>query len=206
VGAADGAPAHPLECGRLMEAFLVSVAVVALGEIGDKTQLLALILAARFRRPWPIVTGILVATLANHTLAGLVGNWMRAAVPADVLRWLVALSFFAVAAWALKPDRIDEEKTPTTHFGVFGVTVVAFFLAEMGDKTQVATIVLAARFDALAAVVIGTTLGMLVANVPVVFAGKLAAERIPFKAVRIAAALLFAALGAWVLYIGIPAP
>jgi len=191
---------------NLLEAFLVSTGVVALGEIGDKTQLLALILAARFRRPWPIVTGILVATLANHTLAGLVGNWMRAAVPADVLRWLVALSFFAVAAWALKPDRIDEKKTPSTHLGVFGVTVVAFFLAEMGDKTQVATIVLAARFDALAAVVIGTTLGMLVANVPVVFAGKLAAERIPFKAVRIAAALLFAALGAWVLYIGIPAP
>ena len=188
-----------------MEAFLVSIAVVALGEFGDKTQLLALILATRFRRPWPIVAGILVATLVNHALAGLVGNWIRAAVPAVVLRWLVALSFFAVAAWALKPDRIDEEKTPRTHLGVFGVTVVAFFLAEMGDKTQVATIVLAARFDALAAVVVGTTVGMLVANVPVVFAGKLAAERIPFKAVRIAAALLFAALGAWVLYAGIPA-
>ncbi len=188
-----------------MEAFLVSVAVVALGEIGDKTQLLALILAARFRRPWPIVAGILVATLVNHALAGLVGNWIRAAVPADVLRWLVALSFFAVAAWALKPDKIDESKAPMSHFGVFGVTVVSFFLAEMGDKTQVATIVLAARFDALAQVVVGTTVGMLLANVPVVFAGKLAAERIPFKAVRIAAALLFAALGAWVLYAGIPA-
>ncbi|MET0731480.1 MAG: TMEM165/GDT1 family protein [Casimicrobiaceae bacterium] len=188
-----------------MEAFLVSVAVVALGEIGDKTQLLALILAARFRRPWPIVAGILVATLVNHALAGLVGNWIRAAVPADVLRWLVALSFFAVAAWALKADKIDESKAPMSHFGVFGVTVVSFFLAEMGDKTQVATIVLAARFDALAQVVVGTTVGMLVANVPVVFAGKLAAERIPFKAIRIAAALLFAALGAWVLYAGIPA-
>ncbi|MEO5765595.1 MAG: TMEM165/GDT1 family protein [Casimicrobiaceae bacterium] len=182
-----------------MEAFLVSVAVVALGEIGDKTQLLALVLAARFRRPWPIVAGILVATLANHALAGLVGNWIRAAVPADVLRWLVALSFFAVAAWALKPDKLDEEKAPTTHLGVFGVTVVAFFLAEMGDKTQVATVVLAARFDSLAAVVVGTTIGMLIANVPVVFAGKLAAERIPFKSVRIAAALLFTALGVWVL-------
>ncbi|MET0345778.1 MAG: TMEM165/GDT1 family protein [Casimicrobiaceae bacterium] len=188
-----------------MEAFLVSVAVVALGEIGDKTQLLALILAARFRRPWPIVAGILVATLVNHALAGLVGNWIRAAVPADVLRWLVALSFFAVAAWALKADKIDESKAPMSHFGVFGVTVVSFFLAEMGDKTQVATIVLAARFDALAQVVVGTTVGMLVANVPVVFAGKLAAERIPFKVIRIAAALLFAALGAWVLYAGIPA-
>jgi putative Ca2+/H+ antiporter (TMEM165/GDT1 family) len=188
-----------------MEAFLVSVAVVALGEIGDKTQLLALILAARFRRPWPIVAGILVATLVNHALAGLVGNWIRAAVPADVLRWMVALSFFAVAAWALKPDKIDENEAPMSHLGVFGVTVVSFFLAEMGDKTQVATIVLAARFDALAQVVVGTTVGMLLANVPVVFAGKLAAERIPFKAVRIAAALLFAALGAWVLYAGIPA-
>ena len=187
-----------------MEAFFVSIAVVALGEIGDKTQLLALILAGRFRRPWPIVAGILVATLVNHALAGLVGNWVRVVVPAGVLRWLVALSFFAVAAWALKPDRMDDEKTPTTHLGVFGITVVAFFLAEMGDKTQVATIVLAARFDALAAVVVGTTIGMLIANVPVVFAGKLAAERIPFKAVRIAAALLFAALGAWVLYAGIP--
>ena len=188
-----------------MEALLVSVAVVALGEIGDKTQLLALVLAARFRRPWPIVGGILVATLVNHALAGLVGNWIRAAIPADVLRWLVALSFFAVAVWALKPDRLDEEKTPTPRLGVFGVTTVAFFLAEMGDKTQVATIVLAARFDALAAVVVGTTIGMLIANVPVVFGGKLAAERIPFRAVRFAAALLFGALGAWVLYAGVPA-
>ena len=188
-----------------MEALLVSIAVVALGEIGDKTQLLALILAARFRRPWPIVAGILVATLANHALAGLVGNWIRGAVPPHALRWLVALSFFAVAAWALKADTIDQERTPATHAGVFAVTVVAFFLAEMGDKTQVATIVLAARFDSLAAVVFGTTVGMLLANVPVVFAGKLAAERIPFKVVRIAAALLFAALGAWVLYAGIPA-
>jgi len=188
-----------------MEAFLVSVAVVALGEFGDKTQLLALILAVRFRRPWPIVAGILVATLANHALAGLVGNWIRTAVPADLLRWLVALSFFAVAVWALKPDRLDDERTQATRLGVFGVTVVAFFLAEMGDKTQVATIVLAARFDALAEVIVGTTVGMLIANVPVVFAGQLAAERIPFKAVRIAAALLFAALGAWVLYAGVPA-
>ena len=188
-----------------MEAFLVSAAVVALGEIGDKTQLLAFVLAARFRRPWPIVTGILVATLANHTLAGLVGNWIRAAVPPDMLRWLVALSFFAVAAWALKPDRIDDEKTPASRLGVFGVTLVAFFLAEMGDKTQLATVVLAARFDALAAVIVGTTVGMLIANAPVVFAGKLVAERIAFRAVRIVAALLFAALGTWVLYAGIPA-
>ena len=184
---------------RPMEAFLVSVAVVALGEIGDKTQLLALVLAVRYRRPWPIVAGILVATLFNHTLAGIVGSWVRATVPPDVLHWLLALSFFAVAAWALKPDTIEEQAPPATRFGVFGVTVITFFLAEMGDKTQIATAILAARFDSLAAVVAGTTLGMLIADVPAVFAGKLAADRIPFKAVRIAAALLFGGLGAWVL-------
>ncbi len=127
-----------------------------------------------------------------------------AAVPPELLRWIVALSFFAVAAWALKPDQAPRRRDAATPFGVFGVTVVAFFLAEMGDKTQVATIVLAARFDSLAAVVAGTTIGMLLANVPVVFAGKLAADRIPFRAVRIAAALLFAALGAWVIYAGVP--
>jgi putative Ca2+/H+ antiporter (TMEM165/GDT1 family) len=182
-----------------MEAFLVSVAVVALGEIGDKTQLLALMLAVRYRRPWPIVAGILVATLANHALAGLVGNWLRGVVPANALRWGVALSFFAVALWALKPDRIGDDRTTTSRLGVFGVTALAFFLAEMGDKTQVATIVLAARFDSLVAVVVGTTAGMLIANVPVVFAGNLAAERIPFAAVRVFAAVLFAALGVWVL-------
>jgi len=182
-----------------MEAFLVSVAVVTLGEIGDKTQLLALVLAVRFRRPWPIVAGILVATLLNHTLAGVVGSWVRAAIAPDVLRWLLALSFFAVAAWALKPDTIDEKAPPATRFGVFGVTVIAFFVAEMGDKTQIATAILAARFDSLVAVVAGTTLGMLIADVPAVFAGKLAADRIPFKAIRIAAALLFAGLGVWVL-------
>jgi len=182
-----------------MEAFLVSVAVVALGEIGDKTQLLALMLAVRYRRPWPIVAGILVATLFNHTLAGLVGSWVRSAVPPDVLRWLLALSFFAVAAWALKPDTLDDAAPTTTRFGIFGVTVVAFFLAEMGDKTQIATAILAARFDSLPAVIAGTTVGMLLADVPAVFVGKLAADRIPFRAVRIAAALLFAALGVWVL-------
>ena len=184
---------------RPMEAFLVSVAVVTLGEIGDKTQLLALVLAVRYRRPWPIVAGILVATLLNHTLAGVVGSWVRAAISPDILRWLLALSLFAVAAWALKPDTIDEAAPPATRFGVFGVTVVAFFLAEMGDKTQIATAILAARFDSLVAVVAGTTLGMLIADVPAVFAGKLAAERIPYKAIRIAAALLFAGLGVWVL-------
>ena len=187
---------------RPMEAFLVSVAVVTLGEIGDKTQLLALVLAVRYRRPWPIVAGILVATLLNHTLAGVVGSWVRAAIPPDVLRWLLALSFFAVAAWALKPDTIDEKAPPATRFGVFGVTVIAFFLAEMGDKTQIATAILAARFDSLVAVVAGTTLGMLIADVPAVFAGHLAAHRIPLKAMRIAAALLFTGLALGILFGG----
>jgi putative Ca2+/H+ antiporter (TMEM165/GDT1 family) len=183
-----------------METFLVSTAVVGLGEIGDKTQLLALVLSARFRRPLPIVFGILVATLANHALAGFAGNLVRVALPPDVLRWLVALSFFAVAAWALKPDTLDDEPPPATRWGVFGVTVIAFFLAEMGDKTQVATVVLAARYPSLLQVVLGTTLGMLVANVPVVLIGKGASKRIPFRAVRIAAAILFAGLGLYALF------
>ncbi len=184
-----------------MEAFLISAGIVALGEIGDKTQLLALMLAARFRKPAPIIAGILVATLANHAIAGYLGNLVRSWLAPDVLRWVVAASFFAVAAWALKPDTIDDAAPPTaSRWGVFGVTLVAFFLAEIGDKTQVATMVLAARFDSLAAVVLGTTCGMLLADVPVVLIGKVAATKIPFKAVRIAAALLFAALGAYALF------
>ena len=170
--------------------------MVALGEIGDKTQLLALMLAARFRKPVPIILGILVATLANHALAGFAGSLVQQFVPPDVLRWLVALSFFAVALWALKPDTLDDEPPPMTRWGVFGVTVVAFFLAEIGDKTQVATMVLAARFDSLAAVVLGTTCGMLLADVPVVVIGRSASAKIPFRAIRVAAALLFAVLGA----------
>ena len=184
-----------------MEAFLISTAVVALGEIGDKTQLLALVLAARFRRPVPIIAGILVATLANHALAGMMGGMVRAIVPPDLLRWLVALSFFAVALWALKPDKLDDDDAPpaATRWGVFGITVAAFFAAEMGDKTQVATIVLAAKFPSLVAVVLGTTLGMLLANIPVVLLGNATSAKIPFKAVRIAAAALFAALGVYAL-------
>jgi len=186
-----------------VEAFAVSVVVVALGEIGDKTQLLALMLAVRFRRPWPIVTGILVATLLNHTIAGAIGNWIRSVVAPEILRWLLAASFFGVAAWSLRADKHDDNAAVATHLGVFAVTAVAFFFAEMGDKTQIATVMLAARFDSLAAVVAGTTLGMLVADVPVVYAGKLAADRIPFKAMRIAAASLFAALGIWVSIAGV---
>ena len=169
-----------------MEAFLVSTGVVALGEIGDKTQLLALVLAARFQKPLPIIAGILVATLANHALAGIMGSMFRAFLPTEVLTWLVALSFFAVAIWALRPDRLDDgEPLPATRWGIFGVTVGAFFVAEMGDKTQVATVVLAARFPSLVAVVL---------------IGKSAATKIPFKAVRIAAALLFVALGLYALF------
>jgi putative Ca2+/H+ antiporter (TMEM165/GDT1 family) len=183
----------------MLSAFLVSVAVIAVGEIGDKTQLLALMLAVRYRKPWPIVAGILVATLANHSLAGLLGAWLRDTIDAHMLRWLIALSFFAVAAWTLKPDRIEQQAATTRQVNVFTVTVISFFLAEMGDKTQIATTILAARYDALAAVVAGTTIGMLIADVPVVFVGKLAAERIPFRALRIVAALLFVMLGQFAL-------
>ena len=187
-----------------MEAFLVSMVVVALGEIGDKTQLLALMLAARLRQPVPIILGIVVATLVNHTLAGLAGGWIREVVPATYLRWLLALSFLLVALWALKADRIDDDDAPVSysHLGAFVVTVVAFFLAEIGDKTQVATVMLAARFNNLVAVVTGTTLGMLIADVPVILLGKLAARKISFKAVRIVAAGLFAVLAVLTLVAG----
>lgn len=197
-----GPPAPPP--ALFFEALFVSTAVVAVGEIGDKTQLLALMLAARFRKPWPICAGILVATLANHTLAGWVGNWVRQVVSPEVLKWVLALSFFAVAAWALKPDTYDDDAGKRSQAGVFLVTVVAFFLAEMGDKTQVATVMLAAQFSSLVAVVVGTTLGMLVANVPVVFAGRIASKRIPFRLIRIIAATLFALIGLWVLVQGVP--
>jgi Ca2+/H+ antiporter, TMEM165/GDT1 family len=183
-----------------VEVFLVSTAVVALGELGDKTQLLALVLAVRYPRPWAIVAGIFVATALNHTIAGWVGAWVRSVLPEDILRWLLAISFFVVAAWALKPDKLDENvQPPVTHWGVFGVTTLAFFLAEIGDKTQIATVMLAAQFESLAAVVIGTTLGMMIVNVPTVFLGRAASAHIPFRAVRIAAAAVFAALGVWVL-------
>ena len=183
-----------------MNALLVSTVMVAIAEIGDKTQLLSLVLAARYRRPLPIIAGILVATLANHWLAALLGEWVRSALGPDALRWLVGLSFLAVAAWTLVPDRLDEhEARDRGASSVFMVTLIAFFVAEMGDKTQVATVLLAARFDALAQVVAGTTLGMLAANVPAVLAGHLAAPRLPLAWIRRAAAALFAALGLYVL-------
>lgn len=179
-----------------MESFLVSTGVVALGEIGDKTQLLALLLAARFRRPLPIILGILVATLLNHALAGLVGGWIAATLGPDVLRWVIGLSFLAMAVWMLIPDKIDEEDSAaSSRFGVFGTTLVAFFLAEMGDKTQIATVALGAQYEPLIAVVIGTTLGMMLANAPVVFFGEAITRRVPIKMVHIIAALIFAVLG-----------
>ena len=186
--------------GIPVEAFLVSTGVVALGEIGDKTQLLALMLAARFRRPWPVLAGILAATLANHTMAGLVGNWLRALVAPEALRWIVAVSFFAVAIWALLPDKVDDDALqPASRLGIFGVTAAAFFLAEMGDKTQIATAVLAAKYSALPAVIAGTTLGMLIADAPVVLIGNLSAAKLPLKAIRIGAALMFVGLGIYTL-------
>ncbi len=168
-----------------MEAFLVSTGIVALAEMGDKTQLLALILAARFRKPWPIVLGIFVSTLVNHGLAGAVGSWVTHALGPDVLRWILGGSFIAMALWMLIPDKLDDDEVPkSTRFGVFLTTVVAFFLAEMGDKTQIATVMLAARFDAWAEVVAGTTLGMMLANVPVVFFGERIMRRVPIKLVH----------------------
>jgi len=186
----------------MLTAFVVSVAAVAVGEIGDKTQLLALMLAARYRQPWPIVAGILCATLFNHALAGLIGSWIRHAVDPEILRYAIAAAFFAVALWALRPDTLDANDAKSSRLGVFAVTTIAFFLAEMGDKTQIATAVLAARYDALVAVVAGTTLGMLIADVPVVFAGKLAADRIPFGLLRKVAAGIFVLMGVWVLWQG----
>lgn len=182
-----------------MEALLVSTGVVALAEIGDKTQLLALLLATRFRKPLPIVLGIFVATLANHAFASAVGNWLVGVVGPDTMRWILGVSFLAMAAWALIPDSAPDESTTAPRFGVFLTTVVAFFLVEMGDKTQIATVALAAQFHSIVWVVLGTTLGMLLANVPVVYLGDALIKRVPLQWVRIGAALSFAALGVYVL-------
>ena len=179
-----------------MEAILVSTGVVALGEMGDKTQLLAIVLAAMFRRPWPIVAGIFVATLANHAAAGALGGWVAQALGPDVLRWVIGASFLAMAGWMLIPDKIDGDAAGSQHrFGVFGTTVIAFFLAEMGDKTQIATVMLAARYQALVTVTLGTTLGMMIANVPAVLLGDKAVKFVPIQWVHRIAALVFAALG-----------
>jgi putative Ca2+/H+ antiporter (TMEM165/GDT1 family) len=179
-----------------VEALFISTGVVALAEIGDKTQLLAFILAARFRKPLPIVAGILVATLVNHGLAGALGAWITSAVSPGILRWVLGLSFIGMAAWTLIPDKIEEEETEVAQrFGVFGATLVTFFLAEMGDKTQLATVALAAHYGAPVLVVIGTTAGMLIADVPAVFIGDRFAAKIPMKLVHAIAAAIFAAMG-----------
>jgi putative Ca2+/H+ antiporter (TMEM165/GDT1 family) len=183
-----------------MNALLISTLVVALGEIGDKTQLLALLLAARFRRPVPIILGILVATIANHSIAGIVGEWVRTALPPDTLRWALGASFIAIGLWALKADKMEGEPSAMGRYGIFLVTLATFFLAEIGDKTQLATVALAARYDDLLAVVAGTTLGMLIADVPAVFLGDKAAPKIPFKLIRSIAAALFIALGVGALF------
>ena len=183
-----------------MEPFLISTGVVALGEIGDKTQLLALLLAARFRRPVPIILGIFVATVLNHALAGVVGETVARFLGPDLLRWVIGVSFLAMAAWMLVPDEIDDAEGGTQRFGVFGTTVIAFFLAEMGDKTQVATVMLAAQYPHFIMVILGTTLGMLLANVPVVLAGNFAAERLPLTLIRRIAACAFALLALYAGY------
>ena len=178
-----------------MEAFLVSTAIVALAEIGDKTQLLAFILAARFRTPWPIILGILVATFANHALAAALGSWITSLLAPETLRWLLGLGFIAIAIWVLIPDKLDDTKAMLTHYGVFGTTLVTFFLAEIGDKTQIATIALAAQYQTLIAVVLGTTFGMMIANVPAVLLGERIANRIPVRTVHMIAAAIFFVLG-----------
>lgn len=183
-----------------LEAFLVSTGIVALAEMGDKTQLLALILAARFRKPWPIVLGILTATIANHALAGAAGAWVTTVLGPDVLRWVLGGSFIGMAIWMLIPDSMDDAQTSgTPRFGVFGTTVVAFFLAEMGDKTQIATVMLAARYQAWAWVVAGTTLGMMLANAPVVWLGDKITKLVPLKVVHVVSAAIFMGLGLFAL-------
>ncbi len=179
-----------------MESLLVSTGVVALAEIGDKTQLLAFILAARFKKPWPIIAGILVATLVNHGLAGALGAWITTAANPEILRWLLGLSFIGMAVWTMIPDKIEEEETLVAkRLGVFGATLITFFLAEMGDKTQLATVALAAHYGTPLMVIAGTTLGMLIADVPAVFVGNKFAAKIPMKLVHGIAAAIFLIMG-----------
>mgnify|MGYP000285650830 CR=1 FL=1 len=182
-----------------MESLFVSTGVVALAEIGDKTQLLALVLAAKYRRPVPIILGILVATLLNHAAAGVVGAWLAAWLGEELLRWILGLSFIAMAFWMLVPDKLDDEETKPARFGVFLSTLIAFFVVEIGDKTQIATVALAAKYSSLIAVVGGTTLGMMLANVPAVLLGEVAAKKLPMRLVHGVAAAIFAVLGLLVL-------
>ena len=184
-----------------MEALLISTGVVALAEIGDKTQLLAFILAARFKKPVPIILGILCATIVNHSLAGALGAWITTVVSPEVMRWILGISFIGMAIWTMIPDKIEEEETQVAKkWGVFGATLITFFLAEMGDKTQIATVALAAHYAAPMMVVIGTTLGMLIADVPAVFVANKFAEKIPMKLVHSIAASIFLVMGLLTLF------
>ena len=186
-----------------MDAFLISTGIVALAEMGDKTQLLSLVLAARFRKPWPIVAGILAATVLNHALAGALGNAVTHLLGPNVLRWVLGLSFLAMAAWMLVPDQLaEDEATQAPRMGVFMTTAVAFFVAEMGDKTQIATVMLAAQYSDWLWVVAGTTLGMLLANAPVVWLGEAITRRVPMALVHRLSALIFAVLGVLALLSG----
>ncbi|HEX6860910.1 MAG TPA: TMEM165/GDT1 family protein [Caulobacteraceae bacterium] len=184
-----------------MEAFLVSAGLVAIAEIGDKTQLLALCLAARWRAPGPILLGILVATIANHALAALVGSLAGGLLEGPWMKWVLGLAFLAFAAWALIPDKLEDDDCPPERTGrsIFMATAIAFFLVEMGDKTQVATVALAARFHSVIVVAAGTTLGMMIANAPAVLIGEAASTRLPLKAIRYVAAGAFALIGLWIL-------
>lgn len=182
----------------MLESLFVPTLIVALAEIGDKTQLLALLLAARFRKPWPIIWGIIAATLANHFAAGAVGSWVAGFFSPPTLGWILAASFAAVALWTLVPDKLDDdEASGLKKYGPFLTTLIAFFLAEMGDKTQVATVMLAAQYPHFVLVVAGTTLGMLIANVPVVLAGNFAADRLPLALIRRLAAVAFGVLAVY---------
>lgn len=178
-----------------MEAFLVSSGIVALAEIGDKTQLLAFILAAKYHRPIPIVIGILVATILNHAFAGAIGSWVITLLAPRTLSWVLGLSFIGMAVWTLVPDRFDDTGGTSTRYGVFGTSLVVFFIAEMGDKTQVATVALAAQYQSFIAVVAGTTLGMMIANIPAVYFGDRLANRVPVRIVRGIAAAIFGIIG-----------
>lgn len=178
-----------------MEAFLVSTGLVALAEMGDRTQLLAFLLAARYRKPGPIILAIFIATIANHAFAGLIGNWLTNVIAPEAMRWVLGVSFIAMAVWIMFPDELEGTTTTATRFGVFGTTLITFFLAEMGDKTQIATIALAAQYQELLWVVIGTTLGMMIANVPAVYLGGKLADRLPVRLIHGIAAAIFVFLG-----------
>ena len=178
-----------------MEALLTSTLSVAIAEIGDKTQLLALLLICRFRKPWPIIAGMLAATLLNHAGAAWIGEFISRWLDPKIMTWLVAIAFIAMAIWILVPDKMDDEESPLDKYGPFMATFVLFFIAEIGDKTQIATVLLAAKYDSLVQVITGTTLGMMLANVPVVLVGKLGADKLPLKGIRIACAILFVGLG-----------